>query len=176
MFERAIGMILLTTLAAAGPRSAAPDFTADDVNGARVRLTDFQDRVVVLNFWATWCGGCKLEIPWLIDFENRYKAQGLTVVGVSMDEDGWKIVKPFATAKGMHYPIVLGNADLTQRYGVDAMPRTLLIDRSGRIAFSHSGVIDRTAFETEIRSLLAEPVRSGTSKRTAPDASGGPGR
>lgn len=159
MFEKAIGMILLTTLAAAGPRNSAPEFKATDANGAPVRLPDYKGKVVVLNFWATWCGGCKLEIPWLIDFQNKYRGSGLAVIGVSMDDDGWKLVKPFITEKGMNYPVILGTPDLAKSYDVDAMPKTLLIDRGGRIAASHIGVVDRTAFEGEIRALLKEAIQ-----------------
>ena len=159
MFKTAIGTILLTTLAAAGPRNAAPEFRATDSNGATVRLADYKGKVLLLNFWATWCGGCKLEIPWLIDFEKRYRDKGLAVIGVSMDDDGWKLVKPFIVEKGMNYPVILGTPDLAKSYAVDSMPRTLLIDRISRIAASHTGVVDRAAFESEIQALLKVAIQ-----------------
>ena len=140
----------------ASARKAAPDFILQDANGKPIRLADFKGRVVVLDFWATWCHGCKLEIPWFMEFEDKYKRKGLSVLGVSMDDGGWKDVKPFIAAKKMNYTVVLGNDALAKSYGLGPMPMTVLIDRNGRIADSHSGVVDKAKWESEIRSLLAE--------------------
>jgi len=145
----------LTTLPAATVLQPAPDFTLTGNNGAPVRLSGYQGRIVLLDFWATWCGGCKVEIPWYIEFQNKYKDKGLAVIGVAMDDDGWKKVKPFAEAKKMNYPVVLGSGDLAKRYGVTALPVTLLIDREGKIAASHTGLVNKEAFEKKIQSLLA---------------------
>lgn len=147
-------------LAAAAARKAAPDFTLTDAAGAKVQLSEYKGRVVLLDFWATWCHGCKTEIPWYVEFENRYKNRGLAVIGVSLDADGWKSVKPFLAEEKMSYPVVIGNDGLAGRYGVTNMPMTLLIDRNGKIADSHSGVVDKTAWEQEIEQLLneGEPV------------------
>ncbi len=109
---------------------------------------------MLLNFWATWCGGCKLEIPWLMDFQRDYQGRDFTVLGVALDDAGWKIVKPFVERKKMNYPVVVGDGKLASRYGSESMPMTVLIDRAGRIAASHSGVLDRNACEKEIRQLL----------------------
>src|SRR5262245_36120846 len=76
-------------------RKAAPDFTLKDAAGAKIKLSAYRGNVVLLNFWATWCGPCKVEIPWFIEFESAYKERGLAIVGVSMDEDGWKAARPF---------------------------------------------------------------------------------
>src|SRR5271154_5514257 len=84
---------------AAKNRKAAPEFSLKDANGQTVHLSDYKGKVVLLDFWATWCGPCKVEIPWFIEFESQYKSRGLTVIGVSMDDDGWKLVKPFIEAK-----------------------------------------------------------------------------
>lgn len=140
----------------AAARKPAPDFTLQDANGMPIRLADFKGRVVLLDFWATWCHGCKLEIPWFMEFEGRYKREGLSVMGVSMDDDGWKVVKPFIAAKKMNYTVVIGDDALAKQYGLGPMPMTVLIDRNGRIADSHSGVVDKAKWESEIRSLLAE--------------------
>ena len=135
---------------------AAPDFTLKDAKGTRVSLSDYKGKVVVLNFWATWCGPCKTEIPWFIDFQKTYGPQGFTVLGVSMDEDGWNAVNPYAASRGINYPIVLGNEEVNMLYGgIEALPTTLVIGRDGRVAFLHAGLIDKSEYEKEIRGLLS---------------------
>jgi len=136
-------------------RKPAANFTLLDSNGAKVTLASLKGKVVLLNFWATWCGPCQVEIPWFVDFNKTYKARGLAIVGVSMDEDGWKSVKPYLAAKKIDYPIVVGTEDIAKAYGgVDSLPSTFIIDRDGKIAFSHSGLVGKDTYETEIRSLL----------------------
>lgn len=148
--------IALTTIQAATVGKSAPDFALTGNHGAIVRLSDYKGRIVLLDFWATWCGGCKVEIPWYMEFQNKYKDKGLAVIGVAMDDDGWKKVKPFASAKKMNYPIVLGSDDLAKRYGVTALPLTLLIDREGKIAARTPGLVNKDAFEKKIQSLLGK--------------------
>ena len=143
-------------IAAAGLRNPAPDFTLRDAKGAPVSLSGYRGKVVLLDFWATWCGGCKVEIPWFMEFEDRYKDRGLAVLGVALDAEGWKLVKPFVAARKINYTVLVGDDALANRYHVDAMPMTLLIDRTGRIALAHAGMVDKTGFEGEIRKLLDE--------------------
>jgi len=143
-------------LTAANSRKTASSFTLSDSKGASVKLSDYKGRVVLLDFWATWCGGCKVEIPWYMEFQSKYKDKGLSAIGVSMDEDGWKSVRPFLEKNPMNYSVVVGNPDLAKLYGVDSMPMTLLIDRDGKIAASHVGMVDKDAFESEIQILLKE--------------------
>ena len=143
-------------LTVASSRKAAPDFTLSDSKGTSLKLSAYKGRVVLLDFWATWCGGCKVEIPWYMEFQSKYKDSGLSVIGVSMDEDGWKSVKPFLEKSPMNYSVVVGNPELAKLYGVDSMPMTLLIDRGGRIAASHVGMVEKDAFEGEIQILLKE--------------------
>jgi cytochrome c biogenesis protein CcmG/thiol:disulfide interchange protein DsbE len=90
-----------------------------------------------------------------MEFQNKYKDKGLSVIGVSMDEDGWKSVKPFVEEQKMNYAVVIGSEELAKLYAVDALPVTLLIDRNGKIAVSHAGLVEKDAFENEIRALLA---------------------
>ena len=139
---------------AATDREPAPDFILPGSNGATVQLSHYKGKVVLLDFWATWCHGCKTEIPWYIEFSRKYKKSGLVVIGVSMDDEGWKLVKPFLKQKKMKYPVVIGNEDLARRYSLTEMPLTLLIDRQGKIAFSHAGLVDKDAFEGELRTLV----------------------
>jgi cytochrome c biogenesis protein CcmG/thiol:disulfide interchange protein DsbE len=135
-------------------RKKAPDFTLTDATGQRITLSAFKGKVVLLDFWATWCGGCKLEIPWYIEFQQKYQDKGLAVIGVSMDEEGMKIVKPFLAQKNIKYPVVIGNDGLAAQYNLTSMPMTLLIDRDGKIAVSHTGVVDKGNFESHIQDLL----------------------
>jgi peroxiredoxin len=144
------------SLAPGNLRKMAPTFALADSKGAMVNLADFRGKVVMVDFWATWCHGCKTEIPWYMEFQKKYADRGLSVIGVSMDDDGWKSVKPFLQENKLNYPVVTGNQDLAKEYGVDSMPVTLLVDRDGRIADSHSGVVNKDAFEQEIRMLLRE--------------------
>jgi len=134
----------------------APDFTLQDSEGASVNLSAYKGRVVLLDFWATWCHGCQTEIPWYVEFQNRYKSRGLAAIGVSMDDDGWKSVKPFLQQNKLNYPVVIGNQALAKVYGVDALPVTLLIDRQGKIVRTHAGMVDKSSFEHEIQALLRE--------------------
>ena len=141
-------------------RKAAPDFTLSDSKGASIRLSDYKGKVVLLDFWATWCHGCNIEIPWYMEFQQKYKDKGLSVIGVAMDDDGWKSVRPFSDEKKINYIIVVGNEGLAKEYGVDNLPVTLLIDRDGKIAASHSGMVEKEAFEKEIQALLQGPKDS----------------
>lgn len=137
-------------------RKTAPDFTLKDANGADVKLSDYRGKVVLLNFWATWCGPCGLEIPWFIDFEQQYRSKGLEVVGVSMDEDGWTAVKPYVAEHKMNYRVLLGNDSVSQLYGgVESLPTTFLIDKEGKFAFSpHVGLAGKSEYLNEIQTLL----------------------
>ena len=132
----------------------APDFRLQDATGANIRLSAYKGKVVVVDFWATWCHGCKTEIPWFMEFQNKYKDRGLAVIGVSMDEDGWNLVRPFVQEKKMNYPVVIGNDALAKQYGVESMPMTLLVDRKGRLAASYIGLVDKDIFEKELIRLL----------------------
>ena len=151
------------TLIPKAARSIAPGFTLIDAHGERIDLSDFKGKVVLLDFWATWCGGCKLEIPWYMEFDKKLRGRGLAVIGVSMDEEGWKVVRPFLARKidtetggntAMKYPVVIGNDALAKKYNLTSMPMTLLIDREGRIALSHTGVVNKADFESHILQLL----------------------
>lgn len=136
-------------------RNPAPDFILTDANGRKVKLSEFKGKVVLLNFWATWCGPCKLEIPWFVDFEKRYKDQGFAVLGVSMDEDGWEAVKPYIEAKQVNYRVMVATEEVAQKYGgVDALPTTFIIDREGRIVSTHIGLVTKKDYEDEIVQLL----------------------
>jgi len=136
-------------------RRLAPDFPLNDSHGIEGRLSDYKRKVILLNFWATWCGPCKLEIPWFVEFENKYKNSGFAVLGVSMDDDGWKSVRPYMEQKRMNYRVILGDNSTASKYGgIAALPETLLIDREGRIAARHVGLTGKNNYEQGIVELL----------------------
>lgn len=134
---------------------AAPDFTLKDADGKEVKLSDLKGKVVLLNFWATWCGPCKMEIPWFIEFERQYKDKGFAVVGVAMDDDGWNAVKPYIAAQKVNYRVVVGTDAVAQNYGgIDSLPTTFILDREGRITSTHVGLVAKSEYEHEITQLL----------------------
>ena len=111
--------------------------------------------MVLLNFWATWCGPCKLEIPWFIEFEQQYKDKGFAVVGVSMDEEGWEVVRPYLEKQKVNYRVVIGGDEIAQTYGgVDSLPTTFMLDREGRIASVHIGLVSKSEYKNEIDELV----------------------
>ena len=146
------------SLKPAAERKKAPDFELKDGNGQTVRLSDYRGKVVLLDFWATWCGPCKIEIPWFQEFERQNKDKGFAVIGVAMDDEGWDAVKPFAQQRGINYRLVLGNDKVADLYGgLEALPTTLLIDRGGNIAAVHVGLSGKNEFEDSIQELLKAP-------------------
>lgn len=132
----------------------APDFTLKDAQGADLRLVDYRGKVVLLNFWASWCPPCKTEIPWFEDFKRSYANQGFEVIGVAMDENGWASVQPFMNTLKVNYPVALGNDSLARQYGANNLPITFLVDRRGRIAAKHTGIVNKSDYEGEIVQLL----------------------
>ena len=142
-------------LIAPAQRRPATGFTLTDSDGQTFSLAKTHGKVVVLNFWATWCGGCKFELPYFVTYDRTYRPQGLVTLGISMDDEGFKVVKPFWATRSMPYPTVIGSQALGKQLGLSGMPYTLLLDRHGRIAIAHAGVLDRADFDLHIQQLLA---------------------
>ena len=138
------------------PGQRAPDFELKSLDGRTIKLSDFRGKAVVLNFWATYCAPCRVEMPWLIDFYQRYKSQGLEIVGISMDDGNQKQVDAFAREMNVNYAILLGNHSVRDAYGgARFLPQTFLVDRDGRIVKTLIGIKTRKDFEDSIKQLLA---------------------
>jgi peroxiredoxin len=132
----------------------APDFTLSDASARPVTLSDYRGTVVSLNFWATWCLPCRTEIPWFVEFQQAYGGRGFAVLGVSLDDDGWQSVKPYIESKHVNYPVMTGSEEVAAQFGVASLPVTVLIDASGRIVSTHSGLVSRDTYRREIEVLL----------------------
>jgi len=145
----------------------APEFSLPNLKGETVRLKDFRGKVVILDFWATWCGPCRMEIPHFQELTKRHGGRGLVVVGVAMDEPGAEVVKPFVRKNGITYLVLIGDAYTANRYGgVNALPTTFVIDREGRVSKKYVGYRSLESFEEDLAPLLeAEaktvPVKAG---------------
>ncbi len=141
----------------------APDFSLTDINGNPLKLSDYKGKVVALDFWATWCGPCRIEIPSFIELQNRYASQGFALIGISMDDSPEPVVD-FYKEFHMNYPVAVGNERLGELYGgMPGLPTTFLIGRDGRIYAKHVGATDPAVFETEIKELLAtSPTNEAT--------------
>ena len=141
----------------ANARKPAPEFALKDSSGKTVTVKDYRGKVLLLDFWATWCHGCQQEIPWFSEFQQKYAPKGLAVVGVSMDEEGWKAVEPFIRSENVPYRIVLGDHGMARKYGIENMPDTFLIDGEGRIAAAYFGLVDKNDMEANIQKMLSRP-------------------
>jgi cytochrome c biogenesis protein CcmG/thiol:disulfide interchange protein DsbE len=143
-------------------RHEAPEFALKDADGKLVHLSDYKGKVVLLDFWATWCGPCKIEIPWFMELQRAKKDKGFEVLGVAMDDEGWETVKPFLADLGVNYRVVMGNDRTAQLYGgVDALPTTFLIDRAGKIAAVHVGLASKKDIVDGVEQLLQAPKDGG---------------
>jgi peroxiredoxin len=134
--------------------SAAPAFSLRDLSGRPLALADYRGKVVVLDFWATWCIPCRQEVPHFIALQKKHGSKGLAVIGISLDDEE-KPVRSFYTEFGMTYPVAMGNAAMAEQYGgILGLPVTFVIDRQGRIRFRHDGQTDAATIEREVASLL----------------------
>lgn len=146
-------------------RTEAPPFRLTDIFGRTEQLTGYRGKVVLLNFWATDCGGCRLEIPWLVDIEQAFQTKNVAVIGISMDisyedlknaSEAWAKVTPFVTSHEINYPILMAEKEGIKGYDIQALPVSYLIDTHGRIAATYVGLIDRENVKANVHTLLRE--------------------
>ena len=134
---------------------AAPDFTLQTLDGKNVTLSSLRGKGVLLNFWATWCGPCKIEMPWFVELQKEYGPQGLQIVGVAMDDSSPQDIQTFVKEMGVNYPVLLGKEAVGQAYGgVDVLPTTFFIDRNGDIVAREFGLQSRSLFVENIKKAL----------------------
>lgn len=149
----------------------APDFALQDLQGKQVKLSDFRGKAVLLNFWATWCGPCKIEMPWFVELQKQYGPQGLEIVGVALDDSGKDEIQKFAKEMGVNYTILQGQDAVGDAYGAIGLPTTFYIDRSGKIIDSASGLVSRSEIEDNVKKSLgegkAETVSASNRDKTA---------
>jgi peroxiredoxin len=136
----------------------APEFALHTLDGRSIKLSGLRGKVVVLNFWATWCAPCRVEMPWLVDFSRRYQPQGLEIVGVSMDDGDRDRVAAFVRARDVNYTIVLKDKAVSDAYGgLRFLPQTFFIGRDGKVIKWTYGVRGKDDFEDDIRQAMAAP-------------------
>jgi len=140
----------------------APDFTLQSLDGTNLRLSDLRGKAVLLNFWATWCGPCKIEMPWFIELQKQYGSQGLQIVGVAMDDSSKEDIAKFAKDMGVNYPVLLGKEAVGDAYGgVPALPESFFIGRDGKIVDKIIGLRGKAEIEDSIKKALdTQPANS----------------
>lgn len=145
----------------------APAFTLEDINGKRVSLSNYKGKALLINFWATWCGPCKIETPWLVELRNKYASQGFEVLGVDSEGDAAKpgsdtwtkdktAVAKFTTQQKVSYPVLLNGDSISQPYGgLDDLPESFYVDRKGVVQFAQVGIDSESVIEGNIKKILA---------------------
>ncbi|MGB2602434.1 MAG: TlpA disulfide reductase family protein [Candidatus Sulfotelmatobacter sp.] len=152
--------------------TVAPDFTLESLDGRSMRLSDLRGKAVLLNFWATWCGPCKIEMPWFVDFQKQYGSQGLQIVGVAMDDGSKADIAKFAKDMGVNYPILIGKESVGDQYGgVPALPESFVISRDGKIMDKIIGLRGKAEIEDSIKKALntQPPSQASASTKVAPE-------
>jgi thiol-disulfide isomerase/thioredoxin len=155
-----ISIILLVFLVIGGyaqstKKQKAPNFSLSTQTGKVIELAKLKGKVVLVNFWATWCPPCRAEIPDFIEVYNTYKSKGFEIIGIALDEEGWSKVRPFMEKEKMNYPVVLGSRNITQAYGgIDGIPTTFIVDKDGYIVEQQVGMLTKSALEKALKKYL----------------------
>lgn len=155
------------------PGSVAPDFELKSLDGKNVKLSDYRGKAVLLNFWATWCGPCKLEMPWIVDLNKKYGPQGFVTLGVAMDDSSDADIAKFAKDMGVNYPILLGKESVGDLYGgTEFLPTTFYIGRDGKVVASNFGIKGADDIESNIKLALAAPAGAQNAQAAASGSQG----
>jgi peroxiredoxin len=134
----------------------APGFSLTDINGQKLDLASYRGKVVLLDFWATWCAPCRTEIPYFVAMQKRYGPEGLQIIGISMDDDA-KPVRQFYAEQNMNYPVAIGDDKLAEAYGgILGLPVAFIIDRQGRIVNKHVGETELAVFMKDVNAVLKQ--------------------
>lgn len=142
-----------------GMGEAAPEFALQSLDGKTVHLSDYRGKAVLLNFWATWCSPCKIEMPWFVELQKQYGSQGFQIVGVAMDDASPSDIKDFAQQMGVNYPVLIGKESVGDAYGgVQFLPENFYIDRSGHVVNRAFGLKGRGEIEDEIKKIIASSL------------------
>jgi thiol-disulfide isomerase/thioredoxin len=137
--------------------AVAPDFELQQLDGSSLKLSDLHGKAVLLNFWATWCGPCKIEMPWFVELQKEYGPQGFQIVGVAMDDAGTDDIAKFTKEMGVNYPILLGKEAVGLSYGgVNVLPTTFFLDRNGKVIAREFGLQSRSVFVDHIKQTLGK--------------------
>jgi thiol-disulfide isomerase/thioredoxin len=135
----------------------APDFELPTLEGKNLKLSDLRGKAVLLNFWATYCGPCKIEMPWFVELQKEYGPQGFQIVGVAMDDASTEDIAKFAKEMGVNYPILIGKESVGESYGgVNVLPTTFFVDRGGKLIAREFGLQSRSVFVDDIKKALSQ--------------------
>ncbi|MBU2491725.1 MAG: TlpA family protein disulfide reductase [Bacteroidetes bacterium] len=142
--------------ASSAEKGVAPSFELSTTDGAKINLNDYKGKVVILDFWATWCGPCRRGIPDLVELKDKYKDKGFEIIGITVDQaNTMDQVIPFINNYKINYPVAYANSDIIKKYGgIDAIPTSFIIDKEGKIVSKHVGLIMKEQYIKEIEEIL----------------------
>ena len=136
--------------------NVAPDFELQTLDGMNLKLSDFRGKAVLLNFWATYCGPCKIEMPWFVELQKEYGPQGFQIVGVANDDASTADIAKFAKEMGINYPILIGKDSVSDSYKVSVLPTTFFLDRDGKLIAREFGLQSRSVFVDHIKKAMSQ--------------------
>jgi len=136
--------------------NVAPDFVLQTLDGKNLKLSDLRGKAVLLNFWATYCGPCKIEMPWFVELQKEYGPQGFQIVGVANDDASTEDIAKFAREMGVNYPILIGKDSVSDSYNVSVLPTTFFLDRDGKLIAREFGLQSRSVFVDHIKKAMSQ--------------------
>ncbi len=144
----------------------APDFTLKTLDGKDISLSSLKGKAVMVNFWATWCEPCKIEMPWLVELQDKYRKDGFEIIGVAMDDSGQKEISEFARKMKVNYTVVIGSEKVADLYGgLDGLPTNFFLDRNGKVIDSFKGLRSESVIVDDIKKALASETKNASLAR-----------